>query len=121
MPVFIQESVTRPEVVISDIVVGKDYRTQDAQVDENLTLTARSLLVLDGATGYWRAFNDGVDALDTFDKDGCGFLLEDVTTGAGERPRVPVLVEGEVNRAKVTNLPATGKPVGSRIGLIWLR
>lgn len=121
MPVFTQETATRPEVVFSDIVVGKDYKVLDVPVDENLTLTARSLLVLDEAAGYWRAYNDGVDALDTMVEDGAGFLLADVTTGAGERPTVPVLVAGEVKRDKVTNLPATGKPVGSRIGLVILR
>lgn len=121
MPVFTQETANRAETPLGEILVGKSYRAIDMQVDENLTLAAKSLLVLDAATGYWRAFNDGVDALDTFDKDGSGFLLEAVTTGAGERPTVPVLVEGEVKRSKVTNLPATGKPVGSRIGLVWLR
>lgn len=182
MPVFKQETATRPEVVFSDIVVGKDYRVLDMPVEENQTLKARALMVLK-ANGYWRvgsaayadatawaagaAKNTGdvvvptagnnhwyqaqdggttggvepawptdgstvvdnditwkdmgtIDDLATFENEGAGFLLEDITSGAGEHPTVPVLVAGEVNRAKVTGVPAD-KPVGSRIGLIILR
>lgn len=117
MPVYNNTSGNAPSPY-SDLLQGEGHYIADRAIEQNQTLVAGEVIVKDASTGYWRANTFGVtDNPDTI--DGVGVLMVAVTTGAGERPTMPVCQMGGVIASMLTGLPA-GFGAGNHLGLLIL-
>lgn len=116
MPKFTQQTQTRPDDLLSRLLVGKDYRIFDRTCGDTsvepdpVSLAFGEVVGLDPDTGHFVPYAG---------QDTIGVVAEEADIEAGQTLALPVIQSGAVKLSELVNAPAAWK-VGEVRGLLIL-